>query len=68
MGRRYVGALFSGQVDDIGGDNLGEHVAYLNGGELTMTGSAGTVRYINALANTSTISGSIDWGVTQASN
>ena len=58
MAYSYVGAVGTGQVANIGGQNLGEHVAYLTGGELTMTGATpGTVRYINALANTSTISG-----------
>jgi autotransporter-associated beta strand protein len=62
MAYSYVGAVGAGQVQDVGGENLGEHVAYLTGGELTMTGATpGTVRYINALANTSNISGSVDW-------
>jgi autotransporter-associated beta strand protein len=68
MGYRYIGAVRSGTTEDIGGDNLGEHVAYLTGGTLTMTGAAGTVSYINALANTSTITGSLDWGLNSATN
>jgi hypothetical protein len=63
MGYSYVGALKTGTVTNIGGQNLGEHVAYLNGGEVTMTGMAGTLRYINALANKSTISGTLDWAL-----
>ena len=65
MGYSYVGAVGSGQVANISGQNLGEHVAYLSGGELTMNGgSAGTLRYINALAGASSVSGSIDWALT----
>src|SRR5262245_13733745 len=52
MGYSYVGAVGAGQTADIGGANLGEHAAYLTGGQLTQTGAtAGTIRYINALAN-----------------
>ncbi|MGD0653475.1 MAG: glycosyl hydrolase [Thermoguttaceae bacterium] len=67
MGYDYIGAVQSGSTSDIGGTNLGEHIAYLNGGQLTMTGSAGTVKYLEALydpnvtTNTSVISGTIDW-------
>src|SRR5207248_5898689 len=52
MGYTYVGAIAAGKTEDVGGGrDLGEHVAYLTGGTLTMTGAtAGTVRYINALA------------------
>jgi hypothetical protein len=64
MAYSYVGAVTTGQTANIAGQNLGEHVAYLAGGELTQEGaSVGTLRYINALANTSTISGSSDWGL-----
>jgi putative glycosyl hydrolase len=63
MAYSYIGAVTTGQSTDIGGDNLGEHVAYLAGGQLTMTGSAGTIRYINALSGTSTITGGLDWGL-----
>jgi autotransporter-associated beta strand protein len=67
MGYKYVGAVETGQVANIAGQNLGEHVAYLAGGELTMTsGTAGTVKFINALEKTSTISGGIDWGLTRS--
>jgi hypothetical protein len=62
MGQTYVGALKSGAVENIGGRDLGEHVAYLAGGELTATGSAPTnFNYINALSSTSSVSGSVDW-------
>ena len=67
MAYGYVGAIGSGSTADVGGMNLGEHVAYLTGGTLTMTGSAGTVRYVNALANTSVVTGSLSWG-TEASS
>src|SRR5262249_49022679 len=68
MSSSYIGAVANGQVANVGGQNLGEHVAYLTGGELTMTGSPGTVGYINALASKSSISGGIDWGLNLASN
>ncbi len=62
MGYSYVGALGTGTTTNIGGQNLGEHVADLTGGELTMTGSTlGTIKYINALSGASTISGTLDW-------
>lgn len=65
MGYSYVGAIGSGQQANLNGQNLGEHVAYLTGGDLTLRGeTAPTIRYINALANTSTISGSTDWSLT----
>lgn len=70
MGYDYVGAVQNGATSNIGGVNLGEHIAYLNGGTLTMTGSAGTVKYIHALydpnvsTNTSVLSGTIDWAPT----
>ena len=60
VGVPYVGALQSGEVENLAGRNLGEHVAYLAGGELTVTGSPGTVRYINALPGNSTLSGDVD--------
>jgi autotransporter-associated beta strand protein len=68
MGYRYVGAVMSGQTQDAGGKNLGEHVAYLAGGTLTQTGTAATMKYVNALANTSTITGAIDWGLNASTN
>jgi autotransporter-associated beta strand protein len=67
MGYDYVGAVQSGSTANIGGVNLGEHIAYINGGEVTMTGSPGQVKFLEALydpnvsTNTSVISGSIDW-------
>jgi hypothetical protein len=64
MGHTYVGALKPGTVENIGGQNLGQHVAYLAGGELTVTGTAPTIRYIDSLTGTSTISGSLNWGLT----
>ncbi len=64
MSYSYIGAVAPGQVSNIAGQDLGEHVAYLTGGELTMTGAApGSIRYINALAGVSTISGGMDWGL-----
>ena len=68
MGYSYIGAVSSGTTADISGMNLGEHVAYLTGGTLTMTTSAGTLKYLSALANTSTISGTLDWGLNSSSN
>jgi fibronectin-binding autotransporter adhesin len=68
MGYTYIGAVGTGTTTDLGGIDLGEHVADLTGGTLTMTGSAGTVRYINALANSSTITGGLDWGLNSSSN
>lgn len=65
MGRTYVGALTQGKLENVAGRDLGQHVAYLAGGELTQTGvTPGTVRYINALAGSSTLSGTLDWGLT----
>jgi autotransporter-associated beta strand protein len=70
MAYDYIGAVQSGSTSEIGGTNLGEHIAYLNGGQLTMNGTAGTVKYLEALydpnvsTNTSVISGSINWGPT----
>ncbi len=39
MGYSYVGAVGPGTTANIGGQNLGEHVAELSGGQLTMTGA-----------------------------
>jgi autotransporter-associated beta strand protein len=67
MSYDYIGAVQNGSTYDIGGTNLGEHIAYLNGGQVTMTGTAGTVKYLEALydpnvtTNTSVVSGTIDW-------
>jgi hypothetical protein len=63
MAYSYVGAVTSGETANIGGQNLGEHVAYLAGGQLTMTGSPGSVRYINALEGVSRITGGVDWSL-----
>ena len=63
MGYEYVGVLESGESEDIGGQDLGEHVAYLAGGEMAMTGTAGTVHYISALEKTCTISGTVDYSL-----
>jgi autotransporter-associated beta strand protein len=69
MAYTYVGSLQAGDLENVAGKNLGEHVAYLAGGELTMNGTtAGTVRYINALANSSIISGNLNWGLTSSTN
>jgi hypothetical protein len=65
MGQTYVGALKSGAIENMAGKNYGEHVAYLAGGELTATGSAPmNFSYINALSDTSNISGTVDWQIT----
>ena len=64
MGHRYVGALTDGQLEDIGNQNYGEHVAFLAGGEITRgAGSAGSLKYINALSEVSTISGVANWDI-----
>jgi hypothetical protein len=68
MAYNYVGAVTSGSTANISGQDLGEHVAYLAGGTLTMNNQPGTVKYIDALANTSTITGGIDWSLDPASN
>ena len=67
VGYEYVGVLEGGEYYDFGGDDLGEHVAYLGGGELACESSGGAVRYVNALNGTSTISGSVDWGLSGGS-
>ncbi len=67
LGYTYVGAVASGTTANISGENLGEHVAYLTGGTLTMTTGLGTVKYISALANTSYITGSKNWGLDPSS-
>lgn len=63
MAYNYVGAVTSGTTTNIGGQNLGEHVAYLAGGTLTMNNTPGEVKYIDALANASTVTGNIDWSL-----
>ena len=63
----YIGAVSSGTTTDLGGQDIGEHVADLTGGTLTMS-SAGTVRYINALGNSSSITGAINWGLNASTN
>jgi autotransporter-associated beta strand protein len=68
LGYAYNGAVGSGTTANISGENLGEHVAYLNGGTLTMTTGTGTVKYIEALANTSDITGTINWGLDPSSS
>lgn len=66
IGVNYVGAIKQGDSYDLSGVDMGEHVAYLAGGELTHSGgAAGTVRYINALSNTSTFGGAGDWGMVE---
>jgi hypothetical protein len=64
MAYNYVGAVGSGQAENIAGRDYGEHVAYLTGGDLTKNGSAASqLRYVNALAGASTISGNADWAL-----
>ena len=64
VGVPYVGTIESGDVYDFSGDDLGDHVAYLGGGELTYSGGLpGTVHHINALRGVSTISGTADWAM-----
>ena len=64
VGVPYVGTITSGNVYNFAGVDLGQHVAYLTGGELTLIGRLlGTVRYINALSGVSTISGGPNWGL-----
>ncbi len=64
----YVGAVAPAATANISGQNFGEHVAPLTGGTLTMTSSAATLKYINALAGESAISGTIDWSLAGTSN
>lgn len=67
MAYRYVGAVTSGSTANVGGQDLGEYVAYLTGGTLTMTGTAtGIVKYVAALANTSSLTGGMNWGLSGA--
>lgn len=63
IGVEYVGVLNGGDVYDVAGTDLGEHVAYLRGGELTNNSTGGVLRYINALDGLSTMSGSVDWSM-----
>ena len=63
----YIGAVGTGTTANISGENLGEHVAYLTGGTLTMTNGPGTVKYIDALANTSYITGNMNWSLNPSS-
>lgn len=64
VGVEYIGVLESGDYYDFSGVNLGEHVAYLGGGELAHNSAAGVLHYINALSGSSVISGSVDWDLT----
>jgi hypothetical protein len=68
VGFQYVGTITSGTVYDFSGIDLGQHVAYLGGGELTANGVPGTVRYINALSGASTISGAANWGLNNSTD
>ena len=61
--RRLPAATF-----DFVGQDLGEHVADLTGGTLTMSAATGTVRYINAVSSTSTITGAVNWGLNASTN
>ncbi len=65
VGVNYVGALKPGDVYNLSGVDMGEHVAYLAGGELTHGSATGTVRYVNALSGSSSLTGSVDWGMGQ---
>lgn len=67
LGYTYIGAVGTGTTANISGENLGEHVAYLTGGTLTMTAGPGTVKYIDALANTSYITGNMNWSLDPSS-
>ena len=67
LGASYDGSIGSGATFDLAGQDLGEHVADLTGGTLTQS-AAGTVRYINALGNTSFITGGINWGLNASTN
>ncbi len=67
LGASYDGSIGSGATFDVAGQDLGEHVADLTGGTLTQS-AAGTVRYINALGNTSFITGGINWGLNASTN
>ena len=71
MGYEYVGVLRPGDSENIAGKDLGEHVAYLAGGELVLssrTANQGFVRYINALESVSTIAGANNWGMSGTTN
>ncbi len=68
LGATYNSSIGSGNTTNLAGINLGEHVADLTGGTLTMSGSTGTVNYINALGSTSYISGNVNWGLNLATN
>ncbi len=63
VGVPYVGTLESGDAYDFSSIDVGDHVAYLAGGELTYSGGAGGVQHINALARTSHLTGSANWGM-----
>jgi autotransporter-associated beta strand protein len=67
LGASYDGSVGSGVTFDVGGQDIGEHVADLSGGTLTMS-TTGTVRYINALSSTSSITGAINWGLNASTN
>jgi autotransporter-associated beta strand protein len=64
MSYGYIGAISAGRTENIAGRDLGNYAAYLTGGTLAMNGStSGTIRYVSALANTSTITGNRDWAM-----
>ncbi|MBX3425499.1 MAG: hypothetical protein KF688_07465 [Pirellulales bacterium] len=65
MSHAYIGALRTGESENVAGRDLGEHAAYLAGGTLQQNGAtAGTVRYVSALAGKSTLAGTVDWSMT----
>src|SRR5262249_23037636 len=68
MAYTYLGTVQSGQAYNFAGQDLKEHVASLTGGEFTETAATGNVKYINAVASDSAISGSVDWGMTTFGN
>ena len=68
LGYSYAGAIGAGTTTDLVGQDIGEHVADLTGGTLTMSGTGGTVRYIDALSGTSAITGGVNWGLNASTN
>ena len=62
LGETWVETYSTGESLNISGQNFGEHVAYLGGGNMFLSGrTPGTVRYINALEGTSTLSAGGNW-------
>ena len=64
VGEPWVGTIRAGTSINFSGQDWGEHVVYLGGGELGIVGrNPGTIRYINALENVSTLSNGADWSL-----